>query len=67
MPNGLDINVVKQYPDWVTINFGLNNGCQNKGAVSASRIPVKISKKDIEYFERKVKKKRKGTSSLLIR
>lgn len=51
-----DTAVLKHHPDWVTINFGLNDAYQDKGAGTPSRIPLKQFKKNIEYFIRQIEK-----------
>lgn len=50
-----DTTVLKYHPDWVTINFGLNDAYQDKGIGTKSRIPLKAFKKNIKYYIRKIK------------
>lgn len=50
-----DTTVLKHHPDWVTINFGLNDAYQDSGDGTASRIPLKTFKKNIKYFIEKIK------------
>lgn len=50
-----DTAVLKHHPDWVTINFGLNDAYQDKGRGTPSRIPLKQYKKNITYFIRRIK------------
>ena len=45
-----DTAVLKHHPDWVTINFGLNDAYQDKGAGTPSRIPLKQFKKNLLPF-----------------
>lgn len=51
-----DTAVLKHHPDWVTINFGLNDAYQDKGQHTPSRIPLKQFKKNINYFIRRIEK-----------
>jgi len=51
-----DTAVLKHHPDWVTINFGLNDAYQDKGQHTPSRIPLKQFKKNINYFIRHIQK-----------
>ncbi|MCD2422450.1 GDSL-type esterase/lipase family protein [Niabella pedocola] len=51
-----DTAVLKHHPDWVTINFGLNDAYQDKGVGTPSRIPLKQFKKNIRYFIRQIEK-----------
>ncbi|MBO9592568.1 MAG: lipolytic protein G-D-S-L family [Niabella sp.] len=51
-----DTAVLKHHPDWVTINFGLNDAYQDKGQGTPSRIPLKQFKKNISYFIRRIEK-----------
>lgn len=59
-----DTAVLKHHPDWVTINFGLNDAYQDGGEGSRSRIPLKNYKKNIKYFTRKIK--RQGGKIILL-
>lgn len=59
-----DSAVLRHHPDWVTINFGLNDAYQDKGINTASRIPLKNFKKNIKYFIRKIK--RQGGQVILL-
>ena len=59
-----DTAVLKYEPDWVTINFGLNDAYQDKGIGTPSRIPLKNFEKNIKYFIRKIK--RNGGNIILI-
>lgn len=51
-----DTAVLKYHPDWVTINFGLNDAYQDKGRHTPSRIPLKQYKKNITYFITRIQK-----------
>lgn len=51
-----DTAVLKYHPNWVTINFGLNDAYQDKGEHTPSRIPLKHFKKNINYFIRHIRK-----------
>ncbi|WP_018626287.1 SGNH/GDSL hydrolase family protein [Niabella aurantiaca] len=51
-----DTAVLQHHPDWVTINFGLNDAYQDKGPGTPSRIPLKQFKKNINYFIRRIRK-----------
>ena len=59
-----DTTVLKHHPDWVTINFGLNDAYQDRGEGTRSRIPLKNYKKNIKYFIRKIK--RQGGRIILL-
>lgn len=50
-----DSSVLRHKPDWVSINFGLNDAYQDKGEKTASRIPLKDFKKNIRFYIRKIK------------
>ena len=47
--------VLNHHPDWVTLNFGLNDAYQDKGIGSASRIPVEKYIDNLTYFITRVK------------
>ncbi|MBO9620186.1 MAG: SGNH/GDSL hydrolase family protein [Niabella sp.] len=51
-----DTAVLKYHPDWVTINFGLNDAYQDKGPNTPSRIPLKQFKKNINFFITRIQK-----------
>ncbi len=51
-----DRTVLSHHPDWVTLNFGLNDAWQDKGITGASRIPVEQYKKNITYFIDQIRK-----------
>lgn len=59
-----DTAVLRHHPDWVTMNFGLNDAYQDKGINTPSRIPLKQFKKNMSYFIRKVKKQ--GAKVILL-
>ena len=45
-----DTGVLRYKPDWVTINFGLNDSWQDKGAKGPSRIPVKAYRRNLAFY-----------------
>lgn len=51
-----DTSVLRHRPDWVTLNFGLNDAYQDKGIGASSRIPVKNFRKNIRYYIKKIRK-----------
>lgn len=48
--------VLTHHPDWVTLNFGLNDAYQDKGINTSSRIPVRKYIENLTYFITQVKK-----------
>ena len=51
-----DKAVLKHNPDWVTLNFGLNDAYQDKGDGTASRIPLDAYIANLTHFITEVKK-----------
>ena len=49
-----DTGVLRYKPDWVTINFGLNDSWQDKGAKGPSRIPVKEYRRNLSFYITKI-------------
>jgi lysophospholipase L1-like esterase len=47
--------VLDNHPDWVTLNFGLNDAYQDKGMGAESRIPLEKFIENISYFITKIK------------
>lgn len=45
-----DTAVLRHKPDWVTINFGLNDSWQDKGAKDSSRIPLKAYRQNLAFY-----------------
>ena len=48
--------VLNHRPDWVTLNFGLNDAYQDKGIGTSSRIPVEKYIENLTYFINQIKK-----------
>lgn len=48
--------VVNHHPNWVTLNFGLNDAYQDKGEGTSSRIPVEKYVENLNYFISQIKK-----------
>jgi len=48
--------VLSHHPDWVTLNFGLNDAYQDKGEGTASRIPLENYIANLTYFIHAIKK-----------
>lgn len=48
--------VLNHHPDWVTLNFGLNDAYQDKGEGTASRIPLDAFVANLTHFIREIKK-----------
>lgn len=48
--------VVNHHPNWVTMNFGLNDAYQDKGEGTSSRIPVEKYVENLNYFISQIKK-----------
>lgn len=59
-----DTGVIKYHPDWVTINFGLNDSWQDNGANGTSRIPVNAYRYNLSYYIDKIREN-KGRVILL--
>ncbi|MFV0606787.1 MAG: SGNH/GDSL hydrolase family protein [Niabella sp.] len=59
-----DTAVIRYHPNWVTINFGLNDAYQDKGIGTSSRIPINKFKKNIKYFIKHIKKQ--GSQIILL-
>ena len=59
-----DTGVLRYNPDWVTINFGLNDSWQDKGAKGASRIPVDSYRQNLSFYIDKIREN-KGRVILL--
>lgn len=51
-----DKAVLRYHPDWVIINFGLNDAYQDNGVNTISRIPLKYYKKNILFFIKNIKR-----------
>ncbi|SKB30570.1 SGNH/GDSL hydrolase family protein [Daejeonella lutea] len=47
--------VLNHHPDWVTLNFGLNDAYQDKGEGTSSRIPVERYIENLNYFISRIK------------
>ncbi|WP_276347628.1 SGNH/GDSL hydrolase family protein [Daejeonella sp. JGW-45] len=47
--------VLDHHPDWVTLNFGLNDAYQDKGIGTASRIPLEKYIENLNYFISQIK------------
>ena len=45
-----DTAVLRYHPDWVTINFGINDSWQDAGRKGTSRIPVKKYQYNLSFF-----------------
>jgi lysophospholipase L1-like esterase len=48
--------VLSHNPDWVTLNFGLNDAYQDKGDGTASRIPLEAFIANLTHFITEIKK-----------
>lgn len=48
--------VLSHHPDWVTLNFGLNDAYQDKGDGTASRIPLEAFIANLTHFITEIKK-----------
>jgi lysophospholipase L1-like esterase len=48
--------VLSHRPDWVTLNFGLNDAYQDKGEGTSSRIPIEKYTENLTYFITEIKK-----------
>ncbi len=48
--------VLNHHPDWVTLNFGLNDAYQDKGVGTSSRIPIEKYIENLNYFISRIKK-----------
>ena len=48
--------VISHHPDWVTLNFGLNDAYQDKGEGTSSRIPLEKYIANLTYFITEIKK-----------
>jgi len=48
--------VLSHHPNWVTLNFGLNDAYQDKGEGTSSRIPLETYIANITYFMTEIKK-----------
>lgn len=59
-----DTAVLAHHPDWVTINFGLNDSWQDKGRKSPSRIPVDQYRHNLNYFVDQIR--RSGGQVILL-
>jgi lysophospholipase L1-like esterase len=46
----LDTAVLSYHPDWVTINFGINDSWQDDGKKGASRIPIQKYRQNLSFF-----------------
>lgn len=59
-----DTAVLRYDPDWVSLNFGLNDSWQDEGINGRSRIPIENYRKNLSYFIDTLKKR--GTSIVLL-
>ncbi|MGV8879975.1 MAG: SGNH/GDSL hydrolase family protein [Sphingobacteriaceae bacterium] len=59
-----DTAVLRHNPDWVTINFGLNDSWQDKGANGLSRIPLKAYRQNLAFYIDQIRKN-KGQAILM--
>lgn len=53
IPHGMDrfdTAVLRYHPDWVTINFGINDSWQDKGRKGTSRIPIGEYRHNLSWF-----------------
>lgn len=53
IPHGMDrfdTAVLAHHPDWVTINFGINDSWQDHGKKGTSRIPLKEYRHNLKFF-----------------
>lgn len=53
IPHGrdrFDTAVIAHHPDWVTINFGINDSWQDKGKHGTSRIPLAEYRQNLTFF-----------------
>ncbi|MFA6944468.1 MAG: GDSL-type esterase/lipase family protein [Pedobacter sp.] len=48
--------VLAHHPDWVSMNFGLNDAYQDKGEGTSSRIPLETYIANLTYFITEIKK-----------
>lgn len=48
--------VLNNHPDWVTLNFGLNDAYQDKGKDGPSRIPIDKYRENLTYFIDQIQK-----------
>lgn len=48
--------VISHHPDWVSLNFGLNDAYQDKGEGTSSRIPLENYVANLTHFIREIKK-----------
>lgn len=58
IPHGMDrfdTAVLAYHPDWVTINFGINDSWQDGGKNAPSRIPFKEYKHNLSFFINEIK------------
>jgi lysophospholipase L1-like esterase len=46
----LDTSVLSYHPDWVTINFGINDSWQDDGEKGSSRIPIQKYRENLSFF-----------------
>jgi lysophospholipase L1-like esterase len=51
-----DKSVLNNHPDWVTMNFGLNDAYQDQGEHGPSRIPVDKYRENLTYFIDQIQK-----------
>lgn len=51
-----DTAVISHHPDWVTINFGINDSWQDAGRGTPSRIPVAEYRHNIAFFIDQIRK-----------
>lgn len=50
-----ETDVLNHQPDWVIINFGLNDAYQDEGIDGKSRIPLVKYRENLEYFIKKIR------------
>jgi lysophospholipase L1-like esterase len=67
IPHGMDrfdTAVLAYHPDWVTINFGINDSWQDKGKKGTSRIPLQEYRHNLKFFIDGIRKQ--GGRAILI-
>ena len=59
IPHGMDrfdTAVLRYHPDWVTINFGINDSWQDAGKKGTSRIPINKYRQNLSFFIEGIRK-----------
>jgi lysophospholipase L1-like esterase len=51
----LDTAVLRYHPDWVTINFGINDSWQDDGKKGSSRIPIQNYRRNLSFFIERIR------------